>query len=81
MQLDTKYAIFFVGPESSKEPAGGKTKPQWLVYVGDQNGTPMNKTYWINSFDRAATLASRMSNDRKLPLVTEARDIVEEQVP
>jgi hypothetical protein len=72
----TWRAVFFRGPEQTKNKAGADVN-RWSVYVGDEHGEPVKTVYAVDDFKRASGLARVMSSDRKLELIHEAHPPVE----
>ena len=63
--------VFFFGPESVQNRDGDEI-PVWHVFVGDDQGEPVGRVYRTYSYDKAETLANKMSHDRQLELIAEA---------
>ena len=64
-------AVFFDGPEPDRNPDGDEI-PTWAVYVGDEEGIPVDQVYHCLSFANAERLAQRIAEDRGLELITDA---------
>lgn len=67
--------VFFEGPHSAQDRQG-KKKPEWLVYVGYEQGAPVRTVYHVGDFNKAESLARVMSHDRNLELIAEAQPAV-----
>ena len=63
--------VFFDGPQSDRNHDGDEV-PVWCVYVGDEEAEPVNRIYWLWSYELALDLAQRMARDRRLELIHEA---------
>ena len=63
--------VFFDGPQSDRNQDGDEV-PVWCVYVGDEEAEPVNRIYWLWSYELALDLAQRMARDRRLELIPEA---------
>lgn len=64
-------AVFFDGPQSDQNRDGDEI-PVWSVYVGDEDGIPVDSVYRCLSFSAAQQLAHRIAEDRGLELIAEA---------
>ncbi len=64
-------AVFFDGPEPDQNHDGDEI-PTWSVYVGDEDGRPVDQVYRCLSFSAAERLAQRIAEDRGLELIAEA---------
>ena len=63
--------VYFDGPQPDRN-ADGDEVPVWCVYVGDEEAEPVNRIYWLWSYELALDLAQRMARDRRLELIHEA---------
>lgn len=63
--------VFFDGPQSDRNPDGDEV-PVWCVYVGDEEAEPVDRIYWLWSYELALELARRMARDRRFELIQEA---------
>jgi len=63
--------VFFDGPQPDRNPDGDEV-PVWCVYVGDEEAEPVERIYWLWSYELALDLARRMARDRRLGLIQEA---------
>ena len=64
-------AVYFDGPQSDRNHDGVEI-PVWTVYVGDDEGVPVDQVYTCLSFGTAERLARRIAEDRRLELITDA---------
>ncbi len=69
--IATNRAVFFDGPQSYRNHDGDEI-PVWTVYVGDDEGIPVDQVYTCLSFGTAERLARRIADDRRLELITDA---------
>jgi hypothetical protein len=65
--------IFCDGPTAGQDKEGDET-PYWAVFVGDEDGKPVGKTYWPGTYAGAIALAEDMARDRQLELINEAQE-------
>ena len=63
--------VFLDGPQADQDREGDEI-PVWVVYVGDEDASPVSTVYQCHSFKSAEKLARRMSYDRRLELIHEA---------
>ena len=63
--------VFFDGPQSDQNHDGDEI-PVWLVYVGDEEGIPVDQVYRCFSFGCAESLAQRIADDRGIELIVDA---------
>lgn len=63
--------VFFDGPQSDRNQDGDEI-PVWTVYVGDEEGIPVDQVYTCLSFGTAERLAQRIADDRGIELITDA---------
>ena len=63
--------VFFDGPQADQNQDGDEI-PVWVVYVGDEEASPVSTVYNLHNFEAAEKLARRMSHDRRLELIHEA---------
>ena len=63
--------VFFDGPQPDQNHEGDEI-PVWVVYVGDEESSPVSTVYRCHSYRAAESLAKRMSHDRRLELIHEA---------
>ena len=64
-------AVFFDGPEPDRNRDGDEI-PTWSVYVGDEDGVPVDQVYRCLSFGTAQRLAQRIAEDRGIELISDA---------
>ncbi len=69
--IATNRAVFFDGPQSDRNHDGDEI-PVWTVYVGDEEGIPVDQVYTCLSFGTAERLAQRIAEDRRIELITDA---------
>jgi len=63
--------VFFDGPQSDQNHDGDEI-PVWVVYVGDEDASPIGKVYTVGSYAYAASLARSIARERNLELIDEA---------
>ena len=64
-------AVFFDGPQPDRNHDGDEI-PTWSVYVGDEEGIPVDSVYRFFSFGAAERLAQRIADDRGIELIVDA---------
>jgi len=64
-------AVFFDGPQPDRNHDGDEI-PVWVVYVGDEEGIPVDQVYTCLSFGCAERLAQRIADDRGIELIADA---------
>jgi len=70
--MRTPAVIRFEGPEPYLDPIEGTETPEWYVFAADALGDPAGKVYTVRNYDRARSLAGRMSTDCGLDLDDDA---------
>ena len=63
--------VFFDGPQPDRNHAGDEI-PVWTVFVGDDDGIPVDQVYTCLSFGTAERLAQRIADDRGIDLISDA---------
>ena len=65
------FGVFFDGPQSDQDHEGDEI-PMWVVYIGDEDASPIGTVYHVGSYAYAATLARSIARERNLELIDEA---------